>query len=349
MSNFKKKLSKKKLKEIGLCLIVLVGLIIGYKKYDESVIYDNLSVDFTDSVFEYGNKINLKSFFKKNNKDYKYSIVKDVNTSKVGKQQVKVQVEYKGVSKVVPLSVDVVDTTAPELSIKEESITINEGDSIVLKDNIDKASDNNEDISYKEKADLKEEDNNYYTVDSNGFDKDKPGDYTVLAVAVDKAGNKTEKSFKVKVKEVVKVVEPAPVQTPSYNQNIVQNANPNPKGNDIVSIAMSLVGSSYVYGGNSPQTGYDCSGFVQYVYSQVGKSISRSSYTQANDGVGVSLADAQPGDIMTWGHGGRVTHSSIYIGNGQIVHAMNSNTGVVVSNVNGWTNYDTLMAVRRVS
>ena len=52
---------------------------------------------------------------------------------------------------------------------------------------------------------------------------------------------------------------------------------------------------------------------------------------------------------MTWGHGGQVTHSSIYIGNGQIVHAMNSNTGVVISQVDGWTNYDTLMAIRRVS
>ncbi len=344
MSNFKKKLSKKKLKEIGLCVVLLIGLGIGYKKYDESVIYDNLDVSFTDKVFEYGNKIDLKSFFKKNDKNYKYSIVKDVNTSKVGKQQVEVQVEYKGVSKVIPVKVDVVDTVAPLLELKEESITIDEGNDITLKDNISKAIDNNEDIGYKSSSDVKGGDTNYYTVNTNGFDKDKPGDYTVSVVAVDKVGNKTEKSFKVNVKEVVK---PEPV--PVYNNNVVSNPNPNPKGNDIVSIALSLVGSTYTYGGASPATGYDCSGFVQYVYSQVGKSVSRSSSTQAYDGVGVSLADAQPGDIMSWGHGGQVTHSSIYIGNGQIVHAMNSNTGVVVSYVDSWTNYDTLMAIRRVS
>ena len=85
------------------------------------------------------------------------------------------------------------------------------------------------------------------------------------------------------------------------------------------------------------------------MYAQVGKSVSRSSSTQAYDGVGVSYEDAQPGDILSWGHGGMVTHSAIYIGNGQMVHAMNSNTGVVISNVNGWPNYDTLMAVRRVA
>ena len=344
MSNFKKRLSKKKIKEIGLCLILLVGLGIGYKKYNESVIYDNLDVSFTDKVFEYGNKIDLKSFFNKNDKDYKYSIVKDVNTSKVGSQQVEVKVKYRGVSKVVPVKVNVVDTVAPALEIKEESITINEGEKLTLKDNVGKVTDNNEDISYKELSSVKEEDNNYYTVNGNGFDNSKPGDYNVAVVAVDKVGNKTEKSFKVTVKKVVK---PKPV--PVYENNVVSNPNPNPKGNDIVSIALSLVGSSYTYGGASPATGYDCSGFVQYVYSQVGKSVSRGAYTQSNDGVGVSLADAQPGDIMSWGHGGQVTHSSIYIGNGQIVHAMNSNTGVVISQVNGWTNADTLMAIRRVS
>ena len=287
MSNFKKRFSKKKLKEIGLCLVLLVGLVIGYKKYDESVIYDNLDVSFTDKVFEYGNKIDLKSFFKKDNKDYKYSIVKDVNTSEVGKQQVEVKVKYKGVSKIVPIKVNVVDTVAPELEIKEEKITINEEDSLDLKDNIGKVTDNNEDIPYKEYSEIKEEDNNYYAINGNGFDNNEPGDYTINVVAVDKAGNKTEKSFEVVVKEVVK---PDPV--PVYETDIVRNANPNPRGDDVVSIALSLVGSSYVYGGNSPATGYDCSGFVQYVYSQVGKSISRSSYTQAYDGVGVSLEDA---------------------------------------------------------
>ena len=338
MSNFKKRLSKKKMKEIGLCIVLLVGLIIGYKKYEESVIYNNLDVSFTEKMFEYGNNIDLKSFFSKN-VDYKYSIIKDLNTSKVGDQKVEVKVEYKGVSKVIPVNLSVIDSIAPVIELKKDAITINEGDNIILKDNVSKADDNGETLEFKES--VTNEDKNYYTIVSNGFDNKKPGEYTINVVAMDRAGNKFEKSFKVTVNKKVVV--------PVYENNIVSNPNPNPKGNDIVSIALSLVGSSYTYGGASPQTGYDCSGFVQYVYSQVGKSVSRGSSTQANDGVGVSLADAQPGDIMSWGHGGQVTHSSIYIGNGQIVHAMNENTGVVISQVNGWTNYDTLMSIRRIS
>ena len=340
------KLSGKKLKKGVLCGVLLLILLLCVKKYREIVIYDNLNVSINDKVFEYGNTINLKKFFDKN-KDYKYSIVKDLNTSRVGKQQVEVKVEYKGVARVIPLSVSVVDTIAPVIQIKEESITINEGEDINLLDNVGDVVDSDKKIEYKESAGVSSSDVGYYTVYANDFNSKVPGEYAILVVAVDEAGNKTESGFKVIVKEVVKapVVVAAP---PSYQSDVVNNAAPNLSSNDIVSIAYSLVGSPYVYGGNSP-SGFDCSGFVQYVYSQVGKSVSRSSSTQAYDGVGVSYNEAQPGDILSWGHGGMVTHSAIYVGNGQMVHAMNTNTGVVISNVDGWSNADVLMSVRRVS
>ena len=85
-------------------------------------------------------------------------------------------------------------------------------------------------------------------------------------------------------------------------------------------------------------------------YSQVGIYVSRSSSTQYYDGVAVSYQDAQPGDILSWGHGGVVTHSALYVGNGMMIHATNPSQGVIASSVAGWESgsIDNLMAVRRI-
>ena len=341
----KKRLSRKSLKKGVLCGILLIALVGLCKKYQEVTIYNDLDVNVKDKSFEYGNSINLKKVITKANKNYTYSIVKDLDTSKVGEQQVEVKVEYKGISKVIPIQLSVVDTTAPVIEIKDETITIEEGDELSLTDNVVSVVDHQEGINYKNASDVQEGDTDYYTIETNGFNCNVPGEYSINVVALDKAGNRTDKSFKVVVKEAPPVVVQ---QAPVYQNNIVTNAAVNASGNDIVSIAYSFVGYPYVYGGASP-SGFDCSGFVQYVYSMVGKSVSRSSSTQAYDGVGISYSEAQPGDILSWGHGGMVTHSAIYIGNGQMIHAMNSNSGVIVSPVNGWTNADVLMAVRRVA
>ena len=338
----KKKINKKKLKKGVLCAVLLMNLLVISVKFYQTVIYDKLDAEVKDSEVEYGKDVKIGNLLKLGNKNYKYSVLKDLNTSKVGKQKVVVKVEYKGVAKVVPLQVSVVDTVAPVVEIKDEVITIDEGDELNIISNINSVKDNEETLEFKDKGSVAEGDLGYYTVDNGGFDNNTPGEYTVNVSAVDKVGNKTDKSFKVNVNEVYKFV------APSYSSNIVSNAPLNAQGGDIVSIAYSFVGYPYVSGGASP-SGFDCSGFVQYVYSLVGKSVSRCTYTQANDGVGVSYSEAQPGDILSWGHGGSVTHSAIYIGNGQMIHAMNSNTGVVISNVDSWTNADVLMAVRRVN
>ena len=111
-------------------------------------------------------------------------------------------------------------------------------------------------------------------------------------------------------------------------------------GQDVVNLALQYVGNPYVWGGTNPSTGADCSGFVQAIYNQLGYNISRTSYTQLNDGVAVSYADAQPGDIINYGH-----HVAIYMGDGQIVHAANEQLGITTS-----TNatYQPIVGVRRI-
>ena len=106
-------------------------------------------------------------------------------------------------------------------------------------------------------------------------------------------------------------------------------------GADIAEFAKQFVGYSYVYGGTTP-SGFDCTGFAYYVYNSCGVSLSRSCSVQSRSGVEVSRDELQPGDLILFNNGGNGTigHVGIYIGDGYIVHAQNSRTGVVTSTIN---------------
>lgn len=107
-------------------------------------------------------------------------------------------------------------------------------------------------------------------------------------------------------------------------------------GEKIVSFAKQYLGYRYVYGGTSPSTGFDCSGFIYYVFNSCGYSISRSCTSQANSGTAVSKSELQPGDIVFFNNtsSGAIGHVGIYIGNGTMIHAANSSRGVVTDTIN---------------
>ena len=111
-------------------------------------------------------------------------------------------------------------------------------------------------------------------------------------------------------------------------------------GKAVVEYALQFVGNPYVFGGTSLTDGIDCSGFVMKVYENFGVTLPHSSKADRTEGYAVeSLEDALPGDLICYSG-----HVALYMGNDQIVHASNSKTGIIVSNVN----YLTILAIRRI-
>jgi len=108
----------------------------------------------------------------------------------------------------------------------------------------------------------------------------------------------------------------------------------------VAQYALQFVGNPYVYGGSSLTNGTDCSGFVMSVYANFGVSLPHSSASDRSQGYAVDgLANAQPGDLICYSG-----HVALYIGNGQIVHASNSQTGIIVSQAD----YRRILAIRRI-
>ena len=123
--------------------------------------------------------------------------------------------------------------------------------------------------------------------------------------------------------------------TYSINLSTLENTVPYNEiiSNQVVNYAMQFVGGPYVYGGNSLTNGTDCSGFTKLVYANYGINLPRSAPEQTYSGVSVGLDNIMPGDLVLSGYDGVIGHVAIYIGNEQLVHALNSNVGIVVTSL----------------
>lgn len=100
-------------------------------------------------------------------------------------------------------------------------------------------------------------------------------------------------------------------------------ANASALGQQVVDYACQFIGNPYVWGGTSLTNGADCSGFVQSVYAHFGISLPRTTWDQELSGVGISYSEAVPGDLILY-----EGHVGIYIGDGQIVNAINPSKGI---------------------
>ena len=133
------------------------------------------------------------------------------------------------------------------------------------------------------------------------------------------------------------IVYNSPNSEPVYNLTKDSNGT---TGQDVVTFASKYVGKMpYVWGGESLETGADCSGFTMLVYRHFGYSLPHSSYAQGSCGVPIAYENAMPGDLIVYSD-----HVGIYIGNGVIVNASNEKNGTKYSNVQP----EKIVAVRRI-
>lgn len=149
------------------------------------------------------------------------------------------------------------------------------------------------------------------------------GTYTVKVEAVDSANQKSVKTVTIKVAAKVEPVVSSGSTTVSGARATVVNT------------AKQYLGYRYILGAASPSRGFDCSGLTQYVYGRVGIYLPHSASAQR--GYGVRTSNPQPGDLAFYGG----THVAIYLGNGQILHAMNPRDGIRITGTRMSTGYPT--------
>jgi hypothetical protein len=106
-----------------------------------------------------------------------------------------------------------------------------------------------------------------------------------------------------------------------------------PVGIRAATYARRLLGVPYRYGGSSPRTGFDCSGFVRYVYAHFGISLAHSSFADYWRGRRVGRWAMKPGDLVFFDGEG---HVGIYIGHDRFIHAPHTGTVVTISTMSGW-------------
>lgn len=318
-----------------ILVLVFSTYFVGDYLFHNYMVYRDIGVYVSrTATIEYGsNNYDIKKIVKEVEGEI-ISVRNDIDTSVLGEQEVLLDVKKGNVVKTVPVMLSIVDVTLPMIELNSDHVSITSGEEYNLLDNINYVRDDIDgDLIYSSSYD--ESEVCYYTLKYDDYKS--VGNHDIVVYAIDSSGNSYEKSFTLEVK-------PAPVI-----QTVYYNLPPNVHGGDLVAIAYSLVGAPYAYGGTG-QNGFDCSGFVQYVYSTAGIMISRSTSTQLNEGKPVSLDSAQPGDILVWGANGDATHSALYVGDGKMIHASNPTQGVIVSDINFWRNGSgtSILSVRRI-
>ena len=171
----------------------------------------------------------------------------------------------------------------------------------------------------------------WYPVKVDGIDGWVSGKYVEAETSFSYGETKEEEEERIREEEERKAQEEAGVPVNSSGVS----------GQDIIDYACRFIGNPYVWGGTSLTEGTDCSGFAQSVYAHFGVSIPRTTSEQVYAGYGVSYDDAQPGDMIFYGDGG---HVGLYMGDGNIVNAMNPDKGICVCSAT----YTNIYAVRRV-
>jgi len=119
----------------------------------------------------------------------------------------------------------------------------------------------------------------------------------------------------------------------------------------LLDYAKFFKGGKYIWGGTTPK-GFDCSGYVQYLYKKHGINLPRTAWSQSKKGLAVSKENLQKGDLLFFltdkKRGIPVTHVGIYLGNGEFIHAASRKKGIIISPITHGSYAETFVSARRV-
>ena len=282
--------------------------------YDASINYDDINMDLTtistdafDRTKAGLQKINLSA-----------NIIRNDSTSYNFMQLIAVRM---------------LQPDGPQIILKQNTVNIDLNSSFNYGDNIGYVA-----CSDGKLPAIKEWDN---------VDTSNEGTYSCSLELLDSSGKETEITYTVNVQKPVEVIRAEEEEAarkeeeerqaqlalqagiPNYGKTFTLDAS----ATDIISYARQFLGCNYVWGGTSPITGFDCSGFTQYVYAAFGISLPHSSDGQSAYGRIVSPDEALPGDLVTYNG-----HAAIYVGGGMIINAMDYNLGVRECSMYGVSN-----------
>lgn len=217
--------------------------------------------------------------------------------------------------------INVVDTTKPDIILKKDNFSFSYKAKINVNDIalcIDKSSCN---LKFLNKVNNK-----------------KVGKQNITIEATDDSGNTNQINVDITIKKP-KVIH---YSNNSFNNLNTKNENLNKSlsdieknilRNEIINYAKLFVGNPYVYGGNSLTKGTDCSGFTKLIYAHFGYTLPRVAKDQAYIGKKISKSELTAGDIIVYHYSNGGGHVGIYIGNGKMIHAGTSKTGITIANV----------------
>ena len=132
--------------------------------------------------------------------------------------------------------------------------------------------------------------------------------------------------------------------TESKTTSTASNTTATTSASSVVSYAKQFLGCKYVYGGTTP-SGFDCSGFTQFVYKHFGITLNRTAAAQYSNGKAVT--DLQAGDLVMFGKSG-INHVGIYIGGNTFIHAANSSRGVTTDTLSSGYYKTNYVGARRI-